>query len=122
MKDLPILLLEASQRLYYQTAQRSYANWCAEAEKEMVLFAISLFKEKPTTYKRNAKKLLNKCGWMTAAQVYKTMNNHYPEYNKQRVWRILQNFDCHVIELDGRKFYRVKSTTIPSLTYNNDTP
>lgn len=122
MKDLPDLLLEASQRLYYQTAQRSYANWCAEAEKEMVLFAISLLEKSPTTYKRNAKELLNKCGWMTAAQIYKVTNSNYPEYNKQRVWRILQNFDCHVIELCGRKFYRIKSTTILSLTYNTDTP
>lgn len=105
-------LITRGQELYYGRAYRTMASECAENQKAMVEFAVSLLAESPTMYVRNAKKLLNKCGWFNATDIFR-MQDVYS--SKQKVWRHLNSVDCHVIQISDTKYYRALSTGIVSM-------
>jgi len=112
-------LIDAGQRLYYSNMHRSSASIWAENQREMVLFALELLKDSPTTFTRNAKRLLNKCGWFTCEQIFNMQSLHK---NKQKVWRILNTTDCHTIQAANTIYYRGLSTGLINLNQINTTP
>ena len=100
-------LITYGQELYYSNQHRSFLSQCAENQRYMVLFALDLLKQSPTTYVRKAKTLLNLCGWHTNQQLF---NMQIGFKTKQDLWRNLSNTDTHQIMVGNIKYHRKLST------------
>lgn len=100
-------LITYGQNLYYSNQHRSFASECAENQRYMVAFAVDLLKDKPTTYVRRAKSLLNSCGWYTNQQIFEMQT---VLKSKQDVWRFLSTIDTHMIMVNNIKYHRKLST------------